>query len=87
YTALSYVWDPPTLTAQISIDNLPISITSSVHTALLALRSPYEYPYLWIDQICINQDNIQEKTEQVKLIREIYHNAERTIAWLGPRPD
>jgi hypothetical protein len=87
YTALSYVWGPLSPTAQIFIDNLPFSITPNLHEALLALRKTDEYQTLWIDQICINQEDIYEKTEQFKRIGEIYRNAERTIAWLGDCPE
>jgi Heterokaryon incompatibility protein (HET) len=40
-----------------------------------------------IDAICINQRNIPERNEQVKIIREIYHNAKGVVAWLGPDMD
>ena len=40
----------------------------------------------WIDALCINQDDIQEKNEQVKLMRTIYGKAARVCVWLG-EPD
>jgi hypothetical protein len=67
--------------------NLTFSITPNLHEAFLALRKTDEYQTLWIDQICINQDDIYEKTEQTKRMGEIYRNAERTIAWLGDCPE
>ncbi len=39
----------------------------------------------WIDSICINKDNSQEKEAQVKAMKDIYAAAERTIIWLGTR--
>ncbi|KZL71781.1 ankyrin and het domain protein [Colletotrichum incanum] len=39
--------------------------------------------YLWIDALCINQDNLTERRDQVALMGRIYSSCERTIAWLG----
>jgi hypothetical protein len=41
---------------------------------------------LWIDAICINQEDVDEKTEQVRMMNEIYRAARRVSVWLG-RPD
>ena len=41
-------------------------------------------PYLWIDQLCINQASTQEKNHQVALMGRIYRGAVRTLIWLGP---
>ncbi|KAF2854498.1 HET-domain-containing protein [Plenodomus tracheiphilus IPT5] len=38
---------------------------------------------LWIDAVCINQKDDLEKTAQVQLMRQVYSNATKTIAWLG----
>jgi hypothetical protein len=40
--------------------------------------------YYWIDALCINQDNLDEKTEQVRQMWRIYENAGLVIIWLGP---
>lgn len=39
---------------------------------------------MWIDQICINQEDEAEKVQQVRLMSDIYHSAFSTIIWLGP---
>jgi hypothetical protein len=39
--------------------------------------------YLWVDQICIDQLNIEERNHQVNLMSKIYQLATRTIVWLG----
>lgn len=39
--------------------------------------------YLWVDAICINQEDINEKTQQVNMINQIYKAAETTVIWLG----
>ena len=39
--------------------------------------------YLWIDQLCINQDDEVERTEQVSIMHEIYGRGFKTLIWLG----
>ena len=38
---------------------------------------------LWLDAICINQNDTDERSEQVKLMGEVYRNSIRTLIWLG----
>ncbi|KAK3402242.1 heterokaryon incompatibility protein-domain-containing protein [Sordaria brevicollis] len=42
---------------------------------------------IWIDQVCIDQSNDQEKSVQVELMRKIYSTAARVVIWLGPAAD
>ena len=39
---------------------------------------------MWIDQICINQDDAQERSEQVMLMGDIYRRCWHCMIWLGP---
>jgi len=41
---------------------------------------------LWVDAICINQDDIPERNDQVLLMGDIYRNATSVISWLGSDP-
>jgi hypothetical protein len=41
---------------------------------------------LWIDAVCINQQDVTERSEQVKMMREIYERATEVIVWLGEQP-
>jgi hypothetical protein len=43
--------------------------------------------YLWIDALCIDQGNIQERSEQVKLMSRVYQTAAGIVVWLGPDDD
>jgi hypothetical protein len=97
YTALSYTWGPPDRTSLLIIDDEGISdptngetairITKSLETALLHLRHPADTITLWIDQLCINQDDIPEKNSQVPLMGVIYEKARDVLVWLGPAKD
>lgn len=83
YEALSYVWgseaDPETLL----LDCHEFSITKNLHSALCALRLPDKDRFLWIDALCINQNNDVEKGAQIPLMGSIYERAVQVIAWLG----
>ena len=68
-------------------DGQPSSITANLADAIRSLRLPDRPRTLWIDQICINQNDIAERSKQVLLMRDIYRNADRVISWLGPDPE
>ena len=70
---------------QITCNNVPLSITKNLFEALMALRDDIdEDRYLWVDAICINQNDSAEKAFQVRNMLTIYEKAVRVIAWLGP---
>ncbi|KAF9487339.1 hypothetical protein BDN71DRAFT_1478720 [Pleurotus eryngii] len=88
FTALSYTWGDPGVRSEILINgNAKLSITTSLEVALLALQREDAPVALWIDQICINQDDAREKAVQVPLMSQICSSASQTIAWLGPATD
>jgi len=87
YEALSYVWgDPKQPREVISVNGAALSIYETLHQILVSLRRGDSVRPLWIDAICINQDDIDERNTQVPLMRDIYKDAGRTVVWLGP-PD
>jgi hypothetical protein len=45
--------------------------------------APNSNLYVWIDAICINQDDLEERALQVRIMDQIYHKAAHTIIWLG----
>ena len=54
-----------------------------LYEALLALRLRKEPRYLWVDAICIDQKNIQERNQQVPRMDSIYGGATGVCVWLG----
>jgi Heterokaryon incompatibility protein (HET) len=60
-----------------------IKITENLKNLLLAMRTEDTYVTLWIDSICINQADVDEKSAQVKMMNLIYENAYSTIVYLG----
>jgi hypothetical protein len=61
-------------------------ITENLHSALLAIRNSGERrgtKLLWVDALCINQPDLEERDSQVKMMRDIYKRASATVVWLG----
>ncbi|CAD6503703.1 BgTH12-03361 [Blumeria graminis f. sp. triticale] len=83
YEALSYVWGNPTRNISIECNGAVLEITPSLEIALRRLRLQNEYRVLWVDAICINQDDLEERAQQVPLMREIYPRAAKVDIWLG----
>jgi len=86
YTALSYRWGGYSSPKDTILCNgaVDIEVTTSCRDALLALRERFGALTVWVDAICINQDDAMEKNDQVPLMEEIYTWAERVFVWLGP---
>ncbi|RSM07156.1 hypothetical protein CDV31_008708 [Fusarium ambrosium] len=83
YTALSYTWGPPVFEATIKCDGHAKRITRGLEAALKQFRQPHDSIMMWIDQICINQDDDAEKKKQIPLMGRIYERARSTVIWLG----
>ena len=86
YTALSYSWGRPVLSKTLICNGMGLPISGSNAAALVALRDPTEPTYLWIDAICINQEDALEKSAQVSRMLKIYEKAQSVAVWLG-EPD
>lgn len=85
YEALSYAWgrelhdEEPAL-----VNGAPFIVTDNLDCALRYLRSPRTRRTLWIDAICINQEDTFERNQQVQLMCFIYSNATTVLVWLHP---
>ncbi|OCL07607.1 HET-domain-containing protein, partial [Glonium stellatum] len=84
YEALSYCWGDPKKVAQISVNGEPFHVGKNLFSALGVLCHPDTTRTIWIDAICINQNDRKEKGHQVEMMREIYSRSIRAIVWLGP---
>jgi hypothetical protein len=85
YEALSYTWGSKHTTDTILLDGKPFLVTSNLNDALRRLRHPDESRTLWVDAICINQQDNTERSQQVGLMRRIYNQASKVVIWLGSR--
>jgi hypothetical protein len=68
---------------QIICNNLPFPVTANLYSALVALRSSTKPVDIWVDALCINQTDNQERSQQVRQMLNIYKNARSVIVWLG----
>jgi hypothetical protein len=84
FTALSYTWGSPENQKFILLNGCSISITSNLHAGLTHIREKQSIRVLWVDALCINQEDILERSRQVPLMRDIYMVAEDVLVWLGP---
>jgi hypothetical protein len=84
YNALSYIWGANTGTRPLFCDDKSILITPNCESALRHLRHARRVVTLWVDAICINQEDLIERAQQVSLMAAIYRQAHEVIIWLGP---
>ena len=63
------------------------TVTENLSLALKALRYPDKKRTLWVDALCINQDNIFDRNQQVQSMRHIYARASCVLIWLGEETD
>ncbi|ORY19893.1 heterokaryon incompatibility protein-domain-containing protein [Clohesyomyces aquaticus] len=89
YECLSYCWGNVMKTKRIHITTndgvgpQTLNITANLDSALRKLRLTRASSWLWIDAICINQDDLHERAVQVGFMQEIYKFAAGVIIWLG----
>ena len=88
FEALSYTWGESLHDEYVEVqDSIRIPITDNLARALRRLRHRTQPRDLWIDAICIDQKNLEERSLQVAYMGEIYKCASRVIIWLGDLPD
>lgn len=87
YLALSYTWGTKIELANILANNKAFPATVNLRIALEHFRSSEQDVHLWVDAICIDQEDEVEKGEQIQMIRQIFADAEETWVWLGAEAD
>lgn len=90
YTALSYVWGTGTPSHLIRLNDSDFAVRqnlwSCLHYLTKLLTSSYyrpEWSYIWVDAICIDQSNNEEKNTQIRMMDRIFSSANVVTAWLG----
>jgi hypothetical protein len=93
FFALSYAWNDPSLFSEVEagrkynirVDGIEVAIGVNLSAALKAWREhASSHIPLWVDSLCIDQQNIAERSEQVLRMYSIYEKARVVIVWLGP---
>ncbi|KAH7073312.1 heterokaryon incompatibility protein-domain-containing protein [Paraphoma chrysanthemicola] len=87
YEAVSYTWKDHTgdasFTGNLYCRGKAIPITANCEAALRQFRKRDAPRYLWIDAICIDQKNEEEKSHQVQAMSKIYSMASQVLAFIG----
>lgn len=84
YEALSYVWGSLEDPIDIQVGAHTLAVTNNLAEALPYLRYRDKPRVLWIDAICVNQQDLKERSRQVRRMADLYRLADRVIVWLGP---
>lgn len=82
YEALSYVWGSEEKHHSVSTDKGDLLVTTNLYMALKRLRDHSLDRIIWVDAICIDQANAEERNRQVQSMAEIYAKASRVVVWL-----
>ena len=84
FEALSYTWGESNQGRNVTLNGRSgFSVTDNLFAALRRLRRAEVTRSLWVDALCINQADLDERAQQVKLMRDIYRGARQVIIWLG----
>lgn len=89
FMTVSYVWGAPAIYCKaITLNEHHFPVLESLYPLLELISNPQEFSHRqwwWIDSICINQNDVEERNLQVQLMGRIYTQATKTIVWLGER--
>ena len=83
YESISYSWGNPKVLSEIEIDGIRTKMPASSVAAVRRMRLPNRERVLWIDAICINQADLDERSQQVAFMKDIYSNSRGNLIYLG----
>ncbi|KAI2627139.1 HET-domain-containing protein [Xylaria nigripes] len=83
YHTLSYVWGGPQETSFIFVEGVEVGVRDTLLDALQRIRHESENRLLWVDLLCINQEDGVEKAAQVDMMHHIYSKCKRCVIWMG----
>lgn len=83
YETISYAWGDATIRGMIRVNSVTISVPLSAERVLRVVRLPAELRTVWIDAVCINQQDPDERAQQVAFMRHIYAGSRGNLIQLG----
>ncbi|KAK3686969.1 hypothetical protein LTR37_019271 [Vermiconidia calcicola] len=85
FETVSYAWGSKVRDRKVFISGSDaVNVTPALEEAVPHLAKLTRTTYLWIVQVCINQDDVAERSIQVAMMGRIYRRAERLLVWMGP---
>ena len=83
YTCLSYCWGYILNSHLVLCNRKELRVHANLHDALIQLARRRDTQDYWIDAICINQTDLDEKRSQIQLMGQIFERAASVFVWLG----
>ncbi|WAO84731.1 HET domain-containing protein [Fusarium falciforme] len=83
FQAISYTWGSSELSHSLWTPEGTIKLSASLHATLRCLRHEKQPVLLWADGVCINQSNETEKSEQIRLLPQVFQRATCVLVCLG----
>ncbi len=83
FEAISYHWGRKPPSIPINVNGALILVTSAIDELLWYRTSIFTSHCFWIDAICINQTDSDEKGTQIPMMTRIYGQVTRVVVWLG----
>lgn len=84
YAALSYCWGSAEEPKHVKVDRYQVPATANLLCALRDLLKYHDIDFLWVDALCINQDDLAERTHKVEAMGAIFERADVVYAYMGP---
>ncbi|KAK5093601.1 hypothetical protein LTR70_004588 [Exophiala xenobiotica] len=82
FKALSYVWGASEENHAIELDENVCTVHRNLFRFLTKAQYEYANEHIWIDALCIDQDNIPERNSQVQQMGQLYSHASEVLVWL-----
>ncbi|WYZ36049.1 hypothetical protein EsH8_X_000696 [Colletotrichum jinshuiense] len=83
YEAISYVWGDKSPAKIVEVDGADVQVTSNLFDVLLNIRRQDSVRTVWIDALCINQEDLGERCDQISIMGHIYREASGVLIYLG----
>lgn len=83
YETISYVWGDATQRASLLVDGKVLEVHATAEKAIRRVRQASSHRVIWIDGVCINQADLDERNQQVAIMGDVYSSTKRNIVWLG----
>jgi len=83
YETISYAWDDAMQRESVLLSGQPLDVPRSTCDALRAVSKDGEVRVVWIDAICINQEDLDERAHQLGVMSHIYQSGQRDLFYIG----
>lgn len=87
YETISYAWGDASIRADVRVNERLMEVTRSAEQVLRRVQLQNKSRFIWIDAICIDQTNLDERAHQVALMTKLYRHGERNLVYLGEAHD